>query len=182
MDPVSSAEVYTIGHSNRKIDEFISLLKHHEVDCLNDVRSYPKSDRFPHFSRRELKDHLAKETIQYDHMPELGGLRDRERLSGKNTALSEGFEAVADYLNDESGQTALDALQAELENRSSSGNTVIMCAEKDYRGCHRRLVSDHLLMRGFEVLHILTQSETVPHELHPNARTGEKRVTYPGLV
>src|SRR5205823_11801138 len=52
--------IYTIGHSTRQLDELIRLLREHGVKRLADIRRFPGSRRYPHFSRESLADSLPK--------------------------------------------------------------------------------------------------------------------------
>jgi uncharacterized protein (DUF488 family) len=63
-------------------------------------------------------------------------------------------------------QAALDR----LIRRGAEAATAILCAEAVPRRCHRRLISDALVARGIEVLHILGPGRADPHELDANAR------------
>jgi uncharacterized protein (DUF488 family) len=174
-----TASVVTVGHSNRDRKSLVELLTGHEVTRLIDVRRYPNSRRNPQFNQGNLEDTLPEVDITYEHWPEIGGYRDAKNNS-PNTALEDGFRGVADYLNTETGQETLD----QLENRilETEGFLTLMCAEKDPVRCHRKLISDHLTVRDHEILHLLSQDESKPHELHPNARLKTDSVTYPGLI
>ena len=54
-----------------------------------------------------------------------------------------------------------------------------MCAEKFYWRCHRRLISDCLLSRGYEVWHIIESDKLRKHELTKFAQVEEGILTYP---
>ena len=73
--------VFTIGHSTRPIDEFISLLTAHGAQRLVDVRTIPKSRHNPQFGREQLSASLKQAGIPYTHMPGLGGLRRHSLLA-----------------------------------------------------------------------------------------------------
>lgn len=45
---------YTIGHSNRTIEEFIDILKHFSIEILVDVRTLPGSTKYSHFNKENL--------------------------------------------------------------------------------------------------------------------------------
>ncbi|HEX5315352.1 MAG TPA: DUF488 domain-containing protein, partial [Candidatus Kapabacteria bacterium] len=68
-------KIWTIGHSTRSIDDFISLLKKNEIKLLADVRSLPGSKRYPQFNKDGLEKSLNAHGIRYEHFPELGGRR-----------------------------------------------------------------------------------------------------------
>jgi uncharacterized protein (DUF488 family) len=55
-----------------------------------------------------------------------------------------------------------------------------MCAERVYFHCHRMIVSDWLVARGHEVLHIEAEGPTRPHKLTPEARVLEGKMIYSG--
>jgi uncharacterized protein (DUF488 family) len=53
-----------------------------------------------------------------------------------------------------------------------------MCAEADWRRCHRRLISDALLARGWRVLHIAPDSGQSEHALPDFATVANGQVSY----
>lgn len=176
-----SVDVVTIGHSNRDLEEFVALIGRHDVVKLFDVRRYPNSRRHPQFNEGNLAESLDATGIDYEHWPEVGGYRDAEKNSS-NTALEGGFRGVADHLNTEAGQRKLDELEEIVEGLPADSRAALLCAEKDPQQCHRRLISDHLLVRGIGVLHLIEEGESTVHRLHPNARRTEGTVVYPGLL
>lgn len=67
--------IYTIGHGNRKIDNFISNLKQYNIECIVDVRPLPYSDSSPQYNRLEFEKILLKHKFKYVYLGEnLGGL------------------------------------------------------------------------------------------------------------
>ena len=46
--------IWTIGHSTRSIDDFISLLEENGIKLVADVRMFPGSKRYPQFGREAL--------------------------------------------------------------------------------------------------------------------------------
>jgi len=165
--------LYTIGHSTRALDELVALLREHGVERLADIRRYPGSRRYPHFSRDALEVSLPERGIEYVHLPELGGRR-KPAASSPNTALrNEQFRAYADHMTSDEFRNAVDGLLA-LE-----GRTAVMCAEAVPWRCHRNLLSDELLRRGCEVVHILDRGQAKRHEMSPDARVVGDRLVYP---
>ena len=165
--------LYTIGHSTRALDELVALLREHGVERLADIRRYPGSRRYPHFSRDALEVSLPERGIEYVHLPELGGRR-KPAASSPNTALrNEQFRAYADHMTSDEFRNAVDGLLA-LE-----GRTAVMCAEAVPWRCHRNLLSDELLRRGCEVVHILGRGQAKRHEMSPEARVVGDRLVYP---
>lgn len=170
--------IYTVGHSTHPGETFVALLRGHDIRQLADVRTVPRSRRHPQFVKEALDALLSSHGIRYRHFPDLGGLR-RPQTHSVNTALRhEGFRGYADYMQtDAFRQAALDLVQF-----SEAGRTVVMCAEAVWWRCHRRLLSDFLLVRGVQAWHILSPLEPKPHELSEFAREHAGGVIYPGLL
>jgi uncharacterized protein (DUF488 family) len=174
--------IYTIGHSTRTIEVFIGLLKQHGVEALADVRRFPKSRRHPHFNDEALALSLPAAGIVYMPFPSLGGRRKPlpAEQSPNHGWDIEGFRGYADFMLTPAFEEAL----AHLEARARELPTAIMCAEAVYWRCHRRLISDALLVRGWEVLHIGSggsDEKARPHVLPDFAHVEQTRLTYPGL-
>ena len=159
--------IWTIGHSTRTIDDFISLLKSNGIKLLIDVRSLPGSKRYPQFNKEALADSLGKAGIRYEHFPELGGRR-KPKADSPNTAWrNESFRGYADYMETEEFHEAVERL---LDLATDAGPTAIMCAEAVWWRCHRSLISDYLKARGIEVMHILDANKTEAHPFTSAAR------------
>jgi uncharacterized protein (DUF488 family) len=167
--------IFTIGHSTRPIDEFIRLLASNGVERLIDIRTIPKSRHNPQFNGDSLARSLRKAGIDYVHLKELGGLR-LARSDSPNTGWrNASFRGYADYMQTEEFEKAL-ARAIELANDKTSA---LMCAEAVPWRCHRSLVGDVLLVRGIEVLEIVSASPPKSHKLTPFARVRGTRITYP---
>ena len=171
--------ILTIGHSSHPLNTFLWPLQKHEIEALVDVRRYPVSRRYAHFSREALSASLEEEGIEYHWLEPLGG--NRKRAKDAPPSLNRGiedeaFRNYADHMaTDEFRQAATKLLEIARECR-----TVIMCAENDYRRCHRQLLSDYLLANDFSVHHILPDGDVKPHVATPKARMMDGLVTYPG--
>ena len=167
--------IWTIGHSTRSIDTFISLLKANGIKSLADVRLLPGSKRYPQFNKETLADSLSKAGICYEHFPELGGRR-KPRENSPNTAWrNESFRGYADYMETEGFDKGVKRL---LDLSADAGPTAIMCAEAVWWRCHRALISDYLKARGIEVIHILDAKKTEPHPFTSAAHIVEGRLSY----
>ncbi len=167
--------IWTIGHSTRTIDEFVSLLKVNEIKLLGDVRAWPGSTRYPHFNKDALSESLSAHEIRYEHFPELGGKR-RSRPDSRNTAWrNASFRGYADHMETEEFKKGIERLLHVAEN---AGPTVIMCAEAVWWRCHRSLVADYLKARGVEVLHVLGANKVDPHPYTPAARIVNGKLSY----
>jgi uncharacterized protein (DUF488 family) len=167
--------IWTIGHSTRTIDEFISLLKENGIKLLADVRSLPGSKRYPQFNKESLANSLGKVGIRYEHFPELGGRR-KARLDSSNTAWrNASFRGYADYMETEEFRNGAQRL---LDLAGRSGPSAIMCAEAVWWRCHRSLISDYLKVRGIEVRHILDANKTDSHPYTSAARIVNGDLSY----
>jgi len=171
--------VWTIGHSTRAIDDFISLLKENKIAAVADVRMFPGSRRYPHFGREALAKSLADAGIRYQHFPELGGRR-KASPNSKNTAWrNESFRGYADYMETEDFRKGIERL---AEVGKQAGPVAIMCAEAVWWRCHRSLISDYLKARGVEVLHILDHNKVEPHPFTSAAKIVNGELSYSELL
>ena len=159
--------VLTVGHSNRTLGDFLSLLHAFDVSAVADVRRYPGSRKFPHFGQEALCRALEAEGVEYSWFEALGGRRHGAgREDSPNVGLkSQGFRNYADYMMTEEFREAVAHLVALAVKR----RTAILCAERFYWKCHRRLLSDYLVAQGVTIEHILDRDELRPHRLTPGA-------------
>jgi uncharacterized protein (DUF488 family) len=165
--------IYTIGHSTRSLDEFIDLLEQYAITRLADIRRYPRSRRYPHFAGESLQQSLPQRGILYEHFDALGGRRAPRKDSPNGAWKNDQFRGYADHMATAELREAVDRLLA------SDHATAIMCAEAVPWRCHRNLLSDELLRRHIEVLHILGRGSLQPHALSAMARVDADRVIYP---
>jgi uncharacterized protein (DUF488 family) len=172
-------KIWTIGHSTRKIDIFISLLKENGIKLLADVRRFPGSKRYPQFNKDTLADSLGKAEIRYQHFPELGGRR-KPKPDSPNTAWrNASFRGYADYMETEEFRKAITRL---VDFANDVGPTAIMCAEALWWRCHRALISDFLKARGSEVIHIIDHNKTELHPFTSAARVVNGKLSYESLL
>ena len=167
--------LWTLGHSTRPIDEFIGLLRAHQISFLIDVRTIPRSRYNPQFNRDTLAQSLRDAGIPYHHCPELGGLRKPKKDSVNQGWRNENFRGYADYMQTEEFHTALEALMAS----GSQEKTAVMCAEAVPWRCHRSLIADALVSLGWDVRHIMALEQAAPHVLTPFAQIEKGALTYP---
>ena len=118
-------KIFTIGHSTRTEEEFLELLRAHGVRRLVDVRRFPGSRRYPHFSRESLERVLPEHGIAYEHAPDLGGRRSPSKDSVNDAWRSASFRAYADYMGTPEFERAL----GRLLDGADRLPTAIMCAE-----------------------------------------------------
>jgi len=167
--------IFTIGHSTRTLEEFIELVSGHGVQAVADVRQYPRSRRLPHFNDDSLAQHLPKAGIKYVPLKALGGRRKTSADSINLGWRNESFRGYADFMQTPEFGVALNDL-IELAARRP---TAIMCAEAVPWRCHRSLIADALLIRGLNVLDILSPAAPKAHKLTPFAKVDGLQLTYP---
>lgn len=159
---------YTIGHSNRTLDEFVALLDAVDIALLADIRKMTRSRTNPQFNEATLPDALAAVDIAYAHIAALGGLRGKSR--GVPDEINDfwtnrSFHRYADYALSPEFRTGLDQLIAQ----GHAQRCAIMCSEAVWWRCHRRIVSDYLIARGETVLHIMGKNRVEPARLTAGA-------------
>jgi uncharacterized protein (DUF488 family) len=171
------ATLYTIGHSTRTIDEFLTVLRAHGIQTLVDIRAFPASRRLPHFNREALEATLPEVDIRYLWMKSLGGYRKKTREDSPNIALrNASFRNYADYMLTPEFEAAI----AELTHVAHESPSAYMCAERVWFQCHRMLVSDWLVAHGHNVLHIDGEGPPRAHRLTAEARLVKNQLLYPG--
>jgi uncharacterized protein (DUF488 family) len=169
--------LWSIGHSTHRLDEFVDLLAGHEISSLVDIRTVPKSRRHPHFSSDSLARSLPERGIAYTHVPRLGGFRHPRADSPNAGWRNESFRGYADYAMTDEFAAGL----AELRRVAEAERTAMMCSEALWWRCHRRLVADRLVVAGDAVLHIGADGRASAHELTPIAFvSGDWQITYSG--
>jgi uncharacterized protein (DUF488 family) len=153
----------------------VALLRRHAIELLADVRTVPRSRRMPWFAREELSESLPAAGIAYEHLGELGGFR-RPRPDSPNRGWRvDTFRGYADAMDSAQWRATLGRLTAIAAER----HTAVMCAEAQWTRCHRRLIADALVVRGWQVCHIAASGRTEPHALTPFAVVAGDRLTYP---
>jgi uncharacterized protein (DUF488 family) len=173
--PPEPPTLYTVGHSNRTLEELIAHLKPHAVAAVADVRRFPGSRRLPQFNDGHLTQTQPPAGVRYMPFPGLGGRRKPSPDSFNTGWRNDGFRAYADYMQTPAFEAALEELIAVASERP----TAIMCAEAVPWRCHRSLIADAMLVRGWRVLDIMTPTSAKPHKLTPFARVEGTRITYP---
>src|SRR5262245_37335576 len=143
--------VHTIGHSTRGMEDFTAILKTNTVTLVVDVPRWPASCRYSHLCREEFVEFLSNQSIDYCWREDLGGFRkpsgDSQNMAWKVAA----FRAYADFMLTPEFET----IMREMEQLAASKRIAIMCAEAVPWRCHRQLLADAFLVRGFSVRHIM---------------------------
>lgn len=171
----NSNTIATIGHSTRSTGEFIDLLRQNEIERVIDVRYIPRSRHNPQFNNDRLEASLADAGIAYTHLAGLGGLRPTRRDSPNQGWKNPSFRGYADYM-----QTAeFTANMEKLIELARIDSCVLMCAEAVPWRCHRSLIADALLVRGWQVDDILDKSHRRAHFLTSFAYVEGASILYP---
>ncbi len=139
--------IYTIGHSNHPIEEFLRLLHLHSVQTLADVRSRPTSRFHPQFRQKALKDSLVNSGIEYIYLGnELGGHPSAENMYDQNGHVI--YERIATTSVFRRGIQHVGEL-------AESTRLALMCAEGEPNECHRHpLLARVLLEQDICIQHI----------------------------
>jgi len=134
--------IFTIGHSNRSIEDFLELLKINRIEMLVDIRRFPTS-KWEQFKGEKLKNTLEAVGVGYECLGrELGGYRTGGYHKWMQTAMFK------------KGVRRLLAL-------ARQHSTVIMCAEKLPWMCHRRFLSAHIQkLEAVQIFHIIDRKRT----------------------
>ena len=166
--------IWTIGHSTRTLDAFVTVLDAHGIEAVVDVRRFPGSRRLPQFNEHALADGLEQAGIAYRSLTALGGRR-RPAPDSVNTGWRhDAFRGYADHLASEEFAGGL----VELLTIAGGLRTAVMCAEMLWWQCHRRLIADVLLSLGYDVLHIQTEQPAEPHRLVAPAQLADGALSY----
>ncbi len=168
-------EIYAVGHSTRSLDDFVELLKAHDITLLADIRTIPKSRHNPQFAQESLARELPKAGIKYQHLKDLGGLRRPLKQSINTAWQNDSFRGYADYMQTREFASAI----RNLMQLAKGERVAIMCAEGNPYRCHRLLVADALTARGVRVCHISSRKTAKEHKITPFAHVEGTRVTYP---
>ena len=169
--------VYTIGHSTHPIDEFVGILEANGVERLMDVRTVPGSRHNPQFGEHELVTSMPEAGIDYQRLPELGGLRHTPaaETSINGAWRNRSFRNYADYMQSSEFVAGVDELMALAKKQT----VAIMCAEAVPWRCHRSLIGDALLARGVQVADIMSLTSTKSHTMTSFAKVEGDRLWYP---
>jgi uncharacterized protein (DUF488 family) len=174
--PSPAPRLFTIGHSTRTLHEFIAILHAHKIKILVDVRTVPRSRRVPQFNTENLAESLPPHQIHYLHLPALGGLRKAQPDSPNTGWRNLSFRGYADYMQTPQFDTGLNELMSVAQEQ----RTAIMCAEAVPWRCHRSLIADALLIRGWDVIDLFSPQSAKPHNLTDFAKAEGTVLTYPG--
>lgn len=145
MSNEENNQIFTIGHSNRSLEDFIHILKHYNIEVLVDVRRFPTSRHNPQFKKDILENKLPESGIEYVWIENLGGFRKG---------------GYVDYMETQSFKDELEKL-IEVAKRKRA---TVMCSELLWFKCHRNFIATALTKQGWEVVHIYDEKKTEKHK------------------
>lgn len=166
--------IWTVGHSIRTSEAFISLLQRHGIQAIADVRRFPGSRRLPQYMSANLQASLAEHGIAYEWIEALGGRRRAPTGQSSSGWRNASFRGYAEHLNTQEFASGLHRLLRMANERP----TAMMCAEVLWWRCHRALVADVLKFQGTEVLHIHDEQRLAVHPYTSPARIENGALTY----
>lgn len=136
-------KIYTIGYGGRKPSEFIDLLKKADIKTVVDVRLSPERAFMGIYAKgkdpsKGIQGLLEREGVQYIWIPELGN-----------------------PFKDDKGWMPKYKLHLEQKGASLCSRLYeikvpfcLLCCEKYASACHRKVISDYLAGKGYEVEHL----------------------------
>lgn len=168
--------ICTVGHSTRGFDEVMEMLRAHGVTCLVDVRSFPSSRKYPQWNRSAIEESMPSD-LTYRWIRRLGGRRHTPKgVPSENGAWRvKAFRDYADYMAGEEFATGLEELLQLAEHERPA----IMCSEAVPWRCHRRLITDALIVADVEVVHIMSPTASKPASLNEHAQLRDGHLVYP---
>lgn len=170
-----SPPTFTVGHGLLDAEQLTALLQDAGTAVLVDVRSQPWSRRNPAARKDALERWVPAAGIDYRWERDLGGRRS-EAPADRDPGIDEpGFRAYTAHMRS-AAFTA--TLRAVLE-RSGPDPVALMCAEGDWRRCHRRFIADVLtIVHERSVVHLGHDGDREPHPPHPTARATPAGLVY----
>ena len=167
--------IFSIGHGTRPMEQLLAVLGGVGVRTLADIRTHPGSRRHPQFGQAPLRDALGTAGIAYVHLAGLGGRREPRADSPHRALGVAAFRGYADHMASEGFERDL----VRLEELAAATPTAYMCAETLWWRCHRRMLSDLLTVRGWEVVHLSVRNAEA-HRLWDVARVVGGALLYDG--
>lgn len=134
--------IYTLGTSTRSLEDFFSILKAFGIKGIADVRRFPRSRKFSHFNKEKIEEESREQNLSYHWLGDhLGGFR------------------KGGYENYKKEPSYLEGLQ-KVEALAEEHPFVLICAERFPWKCHRLQISQSLVERGWDMIHIIDRDRT----------------------
>ncbi|MEO6984748.1 MAG: DUF488 domain-containing protein [Paralcaligenes sp.] len=154
--------ILSFGHGTASQAQITDLLHGVGTEILVDVRSFPGSRRHPYVNKESLAQWIPQAGIEYLHMPELGGFRKHCVECEKDIVWQNAsFRNYAGYTRSLEFLAGIERLLAMAEQKQ----LVYMCSETVWWRCHRRIISDFLVVaRGMDVRHLMHDGRITQHK------------------
>ncbi len=145
-------QLFTLGHSSRTWEEFLTLINTYSITVICDVRSAPYSRYTPYYNKEPFAESLKEHGIHYVYLgQELGGRPEAETCYDEAGKVQ--YTAV---MKTKLFQQGIQRLKTGLETYSIG----LMCAERDPLTCHRMLLISRFLRQDLDIIHILDEDQT----------------------
>lgn len=142
-------DIYTIGYSGLKIDDFISILTKYNITCLIDVRSNPYSKFHVDYNKNNLQNILKSNEILYRNYKVEFGARQEDLQY-----YTDGYLDFSKYAKSKSFIEGVKKVEAGIKMNYTFA---FMCAEKDPSTCHRNImVGRQFYDLGYTIKNILS--------------------------
>jgi len=165
----------TIGHGTADQAKLTSLLREADITRVVDVRRFPGSRKHPHVAREALERWLPEAGIEYAWDQGLGGRRKADPASPDVWWRVDAFRAYAGHMRSEEFLAGAEDLLAS----AAEATTAVMCSESLWWRCHRRMISDFVLLaRGGEVRHLAHDGRLSLHPVAEGARLVDGLLVY----
>lgn len=135
MQPLS---LFTIGYETRRVEDFVDELRRSRISTLVDVREVPLS-RKAGFSKNKLRKYLEEFNIKYVHIKELGSPKLLRQKLYKDNDYNHFFKEYRKHI-----RRQIHTVKNLYRDAVSHGFACLMCMEKDYSICHRKIVAEKI--------------------------------------
>jgi uncharacterized protein (DUF488 family) len=151
--------IFSIGHGNKKIEDFIDELKSFKIEFLLDIRSKPFSKWNPQYNQNELKFKIEENGIKYVFVGDvLGGLPEDRSCYDYNGKVV--YDLIKEKLFFKEG------LERLIKANEKKIKIAIMCSESKPEECHRsKLIGQELLKQKISLKHIVSDKVIKSQEI-----------------
>jgi len=167
--------IYTIGHENLSIKDFIIILKENDIRGIVDIRHNPDHKAFKEFQSSRLQETLKQAEIAYVFTPRLLDTKNYDLTIEEIRALPVFFKNYGAFMQTHDFKIVLNDLIATIENM----NLALLGFHENPGKCIRALLSDTLLGRNISVTHLIPGQKAAKAKLSKYAIVGIDKVTYP---
>ena len=128
----------TIGYERSSLADFVATLVHSEIEILIDIRDRAQS-RMRGFSKSALSEALKEAGIGYVHFRQLGDPKE-----GRDAARQGRYDLFREIFREVMSTASAKNALSEVQDLAANKKICLMCYERDYNQCHRKIVSEHI--------------------------------------